>query len=82
MLVLVNVVQVESLLVGVFGDIGGPAIGVYVRVLVCGISSGQSCLVEEWNSICSFCNYNSAHKLAVGGRFGDLIARIEFKSEC
>ena len=81
MVVLVNAGWVESLLVGVFGDIGSLAIGVYVRVLICGIGSRQSCLVEVQNSIHSSHNYNSACKLAVGGRFSDLIAGINFGSE-
>ena len=45
------------------------------------MESGQSCLVEVQGLACSFCNYNSAHKLAVGGRFSNLIAGIKFRSE-
>jgi len=42
-LVLVNAVWVESLLAGVFGNISSPAIGVFVRVLVCGIWAELPC---------------------------------------
>jgi len=41
--VLVDVVWVESLLVGVFGNISSPAIGVYVGVLVGGPGRAAPC---------------------------------------